>query len=155
MGLENKIHISNGYIAQGNCLELMADIADGSADMILCDLPYGTTKNKWDSVIPLDRLWLQYERIIKDDGCIALFAQTPFDKVLGASNLKLLKYEWIWKKDNVTGFLNAKKMPLKLHENILIFYNFFVYICLFHIITFFICFCEVLIAYFDLYFKIF
>ena len=123
MGLENKIHISNGYIAQGNCLELMADIADGSADMILCDLPYGTTKNKWDSVIPLDRLWLQYERIIKDDGCIALFAQTPFDKVLGASNLKLLKYEWIWKKDNVTGFLNAKKMPLKLHENILIFYK--------------------------------
>lgn len=110
-------------IKQGDCLELMKDIPDGSIDMILCDLPYGTTKNKWDSIIPLDRLWEQYERIIKDNGCIALFAQTPFDKVLGVSNLKLLKYEWIWGKDNGTGFLNAKKMPLKIHENILIFYK--------------------------------
>ena len=110
-------------IKQGDCLELMKDIPDKSVDMVLCDLPYGTTKNKWDSIIPLDELWKQYERIIKDNGCIALFAQTPFDKVLGASNLKLLKYEWIWKKDNGTGFLNAKKMPLKLHENILIFYK--------------------------------
>lgn len=71
----------------------------------------------------LIKLWEQYERIVKDNGCIALFAQTPFDKVLGVSNLKLLKYEWIWQKDNGTGFLNAKKMPLKLHENILIFYK--------------------------------
>lgn len=110
-------------IKQGDCLELMKDIPDGSIDMILCDLPYGTTKNKWDSIIPLDELWEQYERIIKDKGCIALFAQTPFDKVLGVSNLKLLKYEWIWEKDNGTGFLNAKKMPLKIHENILIFYK--------------------------------
>lgn len=110
-------------IQQGDCLQLMKEIPDGSIDMILCDLPYGTTRNKWDSIIPLDKLWKQYERIIKDNGCIALFAQTPFDKVLGASNLKLLKYEWIWKKDNGTGFLNAKKMPLKLHENILIFYK--------------------------------
>lgn len=110
-------------IKQGDCLELMKEIPDGSIDMILCDLPYGTTRNKWDSVIPLDKLWEQYERIIKDNGCIALFAQTPFDKVLGASNLKLLKYEWIWQKDNGTGFLNAEKMPLKLHENILIFYK--------------------------------
>ena len=108
---------------QGDCLELMKNIPDGSIDMILCDLPYGTTRNKWDSIIPLDRLWEQYERIIKDNGCIALFAQTPFDKVLGVSNLKLLKYEWIWEKDNGTGFINAKKMPLKLHENILIFYK--------------------------------
>lgn len=110
-------------IRQGDCLELMKEIDDKSIDMILCDLPYGTTRNKWDSVIPLDKLWEQYERIIKDNGCITLFAQTPFDKVLGASNLKLLKYEWIWQKDNGTGFLNAKKMPLKLHENILIFYK--------------------------------
>lgn len=110
-------------IRQGDCLELMKDIDDKSIDMILCDLPYGTTRNKWDSIIPLDKLWQQYERIIKDNGCIALFAQTPFDKVLGVSNLKLLKYEWIWQKDNGTGFLNAKKMPLKLHENILIFYK--------------------------------
>ena len=110
-------------LRQGDCLELMKDIPDKSIDMILCDLPYGTTKNKWDSVINLDLLWKQYERIIKDNGCIILFAQTPFDKVLGTSNLKLLKYEWIWQKDNGTGFLNAKKMPLKLHENILVFYK--------------------------------
>lgn len=108
---------------QGDCLQLMKDIPDGSIDMILCDLPYGTTRNKWDSIIPLYELWQHYERIIKDNGCIALFAQTPFDKVLGVSNLKLLKYEWVWKKDNGTGFLNAKKMPLKLHENVLIFYK--------------------------------
>ena len=99
----------NYKIEQGDCLELMKKIPDGSIDMILCDLPYGATRNKWDSIIPLDKLWEQYERIIKDNGCIALFAQTPFDKVLGASNLKLLKYEWIWQKDNGTGFLNAKK----------------------------------------------
>ena len=110
-------------LRQGDCLEVMKDIPDKSIDMILCDLPYGTTKNKWDSIIPLDKLWQEYERIIKDNGCIALFGQTPFDKVLGSSNLKLLKYEWIWEKESGTGFLNAKKMPLKSHENILIFYK--------------------------------
>lgn len=107
----------------GDCLEIMKEIPDKSIDMILCDLPYGTTKNKWDSILPLDLLWIQYERIIKDNGCIALFAQTPFDKVLGVSNLNLLKYEWIWQKESGTGFLNSKKMPLKIHENILIFYK--------------------------------
>lgn len=107
----------------GDCLNLMPDIPDGSVDMILCDLPYGTTKNKWDCIIDLDKLWAQYKRVIKPTGCIALFAQTPFDKVLGSSNLKMLKYEWIWEKTESTGFLNAKKMPLKTHENILIFYN--------------------------------
>ena len=79
-----------------------------------------TTKNKWDCVIDLKQLWSQYERLIKDNGCICLFAQTPFDKVLGNSNLKLLKYEWIWQKESGTGFLNANKMPLKIHENILV-----------------------------------
>lgn len=106
-----------------DCLEGMKRIPDKSIDMILCDLPYGTTQNKWDTIIPLDKLWLQYERIIKDNGAIVLFAQTPFDKVLGCSNLKLLKYEWIWQKESGTGFLNAKKMPLKIHENILVFYK--------------------------------
>ena len=106
-----------------DCLEGMKRIEDKSIDMILCDLPYGTTQNKWDSIIPLDKLWKQYERIIKDNGCIALFSQSPFDKVLGSSNLKLLKYEWIWEKNKSTGFLNSKKMPLKAHENILIFYK--------------------------------
>ena len=106
-----------------DCLEGMKRIDDKSIDMILCDLPYGTTRNKWDSIIPLEELWEQYERIIKDNGAIVLTAQTPFDKVLGSSNLKLLKYEWIWKKSKATGHLNAKKMPLKEHENILIFYK--------------------------------
>ena len=108
---------------KGDCLEIMRVIPDKNVDMILCDLPYGTTRNKWDSIIPLEELWEQYERIIKDNGVIALFAQTPFDKVLGSSNLKLLRYEWIWKKTKATGHLNAKKMPLKEHENILIFYK--------------------------------
>ena len=106
-----------------DCLEGMKRIPDGSVDMILCDLPYGTTRNKWDSVIDLDLLWEQYNRIIKDNGAIVLTAQTPFDKVLGVSNLKMLKYEWIWEKSKATGFLNAKRMPLKAHENILVFYK--------------------------------
>ena len=110
-------------IKQGDCLELMREIPDKSVDMILCDLPYGTTKNKWDSVIPLNKLWKSYERIIKDNGAIVLFSQMPFSAELVHSNLKLFKYEWIWQKDNGTGFLNAKKMPLKIHENILVFYK--------------------------------
>lgn len=110
-------------IHHGDCLEIMKDIPDKSIDMILCDLPYGTTRNKWDSIIPLEELWKAYERIIKDNGAIVLTAQTPFDKVLGASKLQLLKYEWIWEKTNATGHLNAKKMPLKAHENILVFYK--------------------------------
>ena len=110
-------------LLQGDCLELMSKIPDKSIDMILCDLPFNTTRNKWDVAIPLEPLWKQYNRIIKDNGAILLFAQTPFDKVLGNSNLKMLKYEWIWEKDNATGFLNAKKMPLKIHENILVFYK--------------------------------
>ena len=106
-----------------DCLIGMKNIPNKSIDMILCDLPYGTTQNKWDSVIPLDKLWEQYCRIIKDNGAIVLFAQTPFDKVLGSSNLKMLRYEWIWEKTTATGHLNAKKMPMKAHENILVFYK--------------------------------
>ena len=106
-----------------DCLDGMKRIPDKSVDMILCALPYGTTRNKWDSIIPLEPLWEQYERVIKDNGAIVLTAQTPFDKVLGVSNLKLLRYEWIWEKTTSTGFLNAKKMPMKAHENILVFYK--------------------------------
>lgn len=120
---DEKLHVSPNSLLKGDCLTLMNGIPDNSIDMILCDLPYGTTQNKWDSVISLDKLWKHYERIIKDDGAIVLTAQTPFDKVLGASNLKLLKYEWIWEKEAGTGFLNAKHMPLKSHENILVFYK--------------------------------
>ena len=107
----------------GDCLELMKYIEDGSVDMILCDLPYGTTQNKWDSIIDLPELWGEYKRVIKDRGAIVLTAQTPFDKVLGCSNLEMLKYELIWEKSKATGFLNAKKIPLKAHENILVFYK--------------------------------
>jgi len=108
----------------GDCLELIPKhIEDKSVDMIFCDLPYGTTQNKWDSVIDLDKLWVEYNRVIKDNGAIVLFAQTPFDKVLGSSNLKMLKYEWVWEKTQATGHLNAKKMPMKAHENILVFYK--------------------------------
>jgi len=114
----NKIYNEDCIGESGMCL-----IPDKSIDMILCDLPYGTTQNKWDSVIDLDKLWLQYERIIKDNGCIALFSQTPFDKILGCSNLKLLRYEWIWNKLSPTGHLNAKKMPMKKTENILVYYK--------------------------------
>lgn len=105
----------------GDCLEVMSDIPDGSIDAIICDLPYGTTKNKWDSIIPLDKLWAEYERIIKYNGAIVLFAQTPFDKVLGISNIDLLKYEYIWNKRRPTGHLNSKFAPMKQHENILVF----------------------------------
>lgn len=94
-----------------------------SVDMIFCDLPYGTTKCQWDTPISLPDLWSQYERVIKLAGAIVLFAQTPFDKVLGASNLKLLRYEWIWEKTQATGHLNANKMPMKAHENLLVFYK--------------------------------
>ena len=110
-------------IYNADCLEKMKDISDKSIDMILCDLPYGTTACKWDTIIPFDKLWEQYNRVIKDRGAIVLFAQCPFDKVLGCSNLKNLKYEWIWEKTQATGHLNSKKMPMKAHENILIFYK--------------------------------
>jgi site-specific DNA-methyltransferase (adenine-specific) len=110
-------------IYQRDCIGGMREMADKSVDMILCDLPYGTTQNTWDSVIPLDALWTEYERLIKDNGAIVLTAQTPFDKVLGASNLRLLRYEYVWVKSKKTGHLNAKKMPLKQHESILVFYR--------------------------------
>jgi site-specific DNA-methyltransferase (adenine-specific) len=110
-------------VLQGDCLELMPELASESVDMILCDLPYGTTQNKWDSIIPLEPLWEQYERIIKPNGAIVLTAQSPFDKVLACSNLSLFRYEWIWEKTNATGHLNAKRMPMKAHENVLVFYK--------------------------------
>ena len=105
----------------GNCLELMPQIQDQSVDAVICDLPYGTTANKWDSVIPFDKLWAEYKRIIKRGAPIVLFAQCPFDKVLGCSNIEWLKYEWIWMKEQGTGGLNSNHQPLKEHENILVF----------------------------------
>ena len=104
-----------------DCLEGMKRIPDGSVDCIVCDLPYGTTKNQWDSVIPLDKLWLQYKRIIKENGAIVLFSQMPFTAILACSNLEMLKYEIVWQKEHATGFLNSKFAPMKIHENILVF----------------------------------
>jgi len=110
-------------LIHGDCLDKMDSIADQSIDLVLSDPPYGTTACKWDSVIPLQPMWRQLERVIKENGAIILMSQTPFDKVLGASNLKWLRYEIIWEKGTATGFLNAKKMPMKAHENILVFYR--------------------------------
>jgi site-specific DNA-methyltransferase (adenine-specific) len=110
-------------LINGDCLEVMKRIPPASVDMILADLPYATTQNAWDSLIPLDLLWAEYKRVAKNNAAIVLTAQTPFDKVLGCSNLEMLKYEWIWEKTESTGFLNAKKMPLKSHENVLVFYR--------------------------------
>jgi len=110
-------------IIQGNCLDVMGDIPDKSIDMILCDLPYGTTQNKWDSVIPLDKLWEQYERIIKDNGVIALTSQGIFTAKLIMSKENLFKYKLTWIKSKSTNFLNAKKQQLRKHEDICIFYK--------------------------------
>ena len=108
---------------QGDCLKLMKDIPDGSVDMLFTDLPYGTTKCKWDSPLNLQDFWYEANRVVKTNGCVALFAQTPFDKVLGCSNIEDLRYEWIWEKTEATGHLNAHRMPMKAHENILVFYK--------------------------------
>lgn len=109
----------------GDCLEVMDKLIeqDIKVDMVLCDLPYGTTKCKWDSTISLNGLWEKYLKLIKPDGYIVLFSQTPFDKELGHSNINMLKYEWIWIKDKPTGHLNANYAPMKAHENILVFTN--------------------------------
>jgi len=120
---DGKYAFEKSKIIHGDCLVEMQNIPDKSVDMILADLPYGTTNCSWDSLINLELLWKQYERIIKDNGAIVMTAQTPFDKVLGVSNLKLLRNEWIWEKTQATGHLNAKKMQMKAHENILVFYK--------------------------------
>ncbi len=107
----------------GDCLELMKEIPDKSIDMILADLPYGTTRNKWDEVLPFNALWKEYERIIKDNGAIVLHSQQPFTSKLIMSNSKIYKYSWVWSKSQVSGFLNAKKQPLREHEDICVFYK--------------------------------
>jgi len=108
-------------IILGDCLEVMKDIPDKSIDMILCDLPYGTTACKWDTIIPFEPLWEQYKRIIKDNGAIVLTASQPFTSALVMSNPDMFRYELLWLKDKPSNFMLAKKQPLKYHENILIF----------------------------------
>jgi site-specific DNA-methyltransferase (adenine-specific) len=108
-------------IIQGDCLEVMRGLPDKSVDMVLCDLPYGTTACKWDVIIPFGPLWAQYKRIIKDNGAIVLTASQPFTSKLVMSNIKMFKYEWVWNKKMPSNIFLAKIMPLKIHENILVF----------------------------------
>lgn len=115
--------MSEVTLYKGDCLVEMNKIPDGSVNMVLCDLPYGTTACKWDSVIPFDSLWEQYKRIIKDEGNILLFGSQPFTTQLIMSNPKDFRYEIIWVKNNSSNFQLAKKQPLKYHENICVFYK--------------------------------
>lgn len=115
--------MNNIELWQGDCLELMKNIADNSVDMILTDPPYGTTACKWDSVIPFEPMWEQLKRIVKRGGAIVLFGSEPFSSLLRASNIDWYKYDWVWEKPNGSGFLSANIAPLKNHENISVFYQ--------------------------------
>ena len=110
-------------LMQGDCLELMKDIPDGSVDLILTDPPFGTTKCSWDSVIPFEPMWNELKRIIKPNGAIVLFGSEPFSSMLRCSNLKMFKYDWIWEKSKVGNVFNCKNAPQKNFENIMIFSN--------------------------------
>lgn len=107
----------------GDCLDRMKEIPDGSVDMVLADPPYGTTACKWDSIIPLGAMWTELKRVVKSNGAIVMTAAQPFSSILGASNIKMLRYSWVWKKSAATGHLNAKRMPMKNHEDVLVFYS--------------------------------
>lgn len=106
-------------LMKGDCLELMKEIPDGSVDMVLCDLPYGTTQNKWDAVIPFEALWAEYRRVCR--GSIVLTAAQPFTSALVMSNPAQFKYQWVWEKTKASGFLNARRRPLTSHEDVLVF----------------------------------
>jgi len=107
----------------GDCLELLASVPDNSVDMVLCDLPYGTTQCKWDSVIPFEPLWKEYNRVCKVNAPMVFTAAQPFTSTLITSNIKNFKYTWVWEKSKASGFLNAKRMPLRAHEDICVFYR--------------------------------
>ena len=118
-----KEYLSMVDLYEGDCLNILPKLADNSVDMLLVDLPYGTTACKWDSVIPLDQLWKQYNRICKKNAAMVFTAAQPFTTILASSNIENFKYEWIWEKPQGTNPMNAKVMPLKSHENILVFYR--------------------------------
>lgn len=118
---EDRLDEMLNQIFNENCLEGMKRIPDKSIDMILCDLPYGTTACQWDSIIPLEALWAQYKRITKDNGAIVLFGSQPFTSLLVASNLQWFKYAWVWEKNRATGHVHAKNKPMKIHEDICVF----------------------------------
>lgn len=105
--------MKNIELYKGDCLEIMKDIPDKSVDMILCDLPYGITQNKWDIIIPFELLWDEYNRIIKDNGAVVLFGSEPFTSILICSNLKMFKYNWIWQKKQINRFLKCQKATFK------------------------------------------
>ena len=129
MFILSKDELVQGFEIQPNtlinddCLNAMKFIPDGSISMILADPPYGTTACKWDSIIPLEPMWEQLKRVIKPNGAIVMTASQPFTSILGASNIKDLRYDWVWQKTRATGHLNAKKMPMKNKEDILVFYR--------------------------------
>lgn len=113
----------NVWLMQGDCLERMKEVPDGSVDLVLTDPPFGTTQNKWDSVIPLEDMWAELERVIKPNGAIVLSAAQPFTSTLILSNVDMFKYQWVWEKSKPTGHLNAKKQPLRKHEDVVVFYH--------------------------------
>jgi site-specific DNA-methyltransferase (adenine-specific) len=121
--INDVINIENNTLILGDCLEVMPKIKEHSVDFILCDLPYGRTKNKWDTIIPFDKLWENYERILKENGVVALFADGMFMAELMVSNKKMWKYNIVWDKVLTSGFLNANRQPLRSHEEIVIFYK--------------------------------
>lgn len=117
------MEIASNKLYCGDCLERMKEIEDKSIDAIICDPPFGTTACKWDSVIPFDKLWEQYKRIIKDNGAIVLFGREPFSSKLRMSNIKNYKHEWVWNKEQAGNFIQAKNHPLRVTENIMVFCN--------------------------------
>lgn len=114
---------NNIWLMEGDCLDRMKEIPDGSVDMVMCDPPYGTTQNKWDSVINLDLMWEQLWRVLKPNGAVVLCASQPFTSVLTCSQIKYWKTQWVWSKNKGTGHLNAKKMPMRFHETLEVFYK--------------------------------
>lgn len=120
---DETIHIEPDDLVQGDMLEVMNGIPDSSVDMILTDLPYGTTSCRWDEVIAMDSVWKQYNRVIKDNGAIVLFGSEPFSSQLRNSNIENYRYDWVYRKQKGTGHLNAKKQPLRDSENVMVFYK--------------------------------
>lgn len=118
-----RFEIGNGEFHVGDCFDVMRDLPDGSVDMILCDLPYGTTACAWDSVLPLDQLWAEYRRVTKPNAAIVLTAAQPFTSALVMSNVAWLRYEWIWRKNQGVNPMSAKHQPMRNHESILVFYR--------------------------------
>lgn len=115
--------VNHFEIHHGDCLDILPTLPDASVDLVLTDPPYGATENAWDTPVDLDRWWPEIERVAKPNAAILVFSQAPFDKALAMSRINRFRYEWVWEKGRATGFLNAKKAPLKAHEIILVFYG--------------------------------